>query len=755
MKRLYHPKHLALLAILSCLTISACSVTSPSSSNSSSTSSSQVTPSSDTSSQEPPASTSQEPITSFSQEGPSSSQETTSSSEITSSSEGTSSSSEISSSSEASSSSSEESSSSEISSSSIEPSSSSSSSSSSESSTSEESSSESSSSSSSQKKTYTVTWKNGDSVLETDLTVEEGNMPSYDGATPNKAKDAQYTYVFDGWTPALAPVNSDVTYTAKFSSSTNAYEITWKDYDDSVIEKTNVEYGSVPSHTGPKRADDASYTYTFKAWDPTPVAVTGEATYKATYTATAKPVVTTFPDTIYFTNNKGWNTVKAHCWGGTGTATTWPGKPMTFFKVNESSQDVYSISGMSKYENVIFTDGSNQTVDISSKDLGKDKNAYYCLDTKDSKGHYKVGQWYESGEASYSFKTKGQNILHCFDWKISTIMNNLDAIASQGFNAIQISPIQPVKDYSDSYDDTHKTWWRFYQPIGLCIANQTTNILFSTDDGAAELTALCEAAAAKGIRIIADVIVNHLADDSVDESTKAQHLSPQVKDFCPDIYNNISQTLHNPTAAYYADYNSAYGIVRSDAFGKDLNTANSIVQGYVLNFLKSLIDCGVTGFRFDAAKHIETSYDDNSIKSNFWANTLGAACTYASKTYSRTIWTYGEMLAANEHGRAYSWYINSWFYAVTPPSDYWNVGVDACNCVFWGESHDMYMENPNDSGQDSVNATYAGLANNKDVNLLYFVRPDPNGKIIDGGVGKHAEWGWQNGDVKTANSAHN
>ena len=373
MKRLYYPKHLALLAILSCLTISACSVTSPSSSTPSAESSSQVTPSSDTSSQEPSASTSQETATSSSQEGPSSSQETTSSSEITSSSEGTSSSSEISSSSEVSSSSSEESSSSEISSSSIEPSSSSSSSSSSESSTSEESSSsssssssesstseesssESSSSSSSQKKTYTVTWKNGDSVLETDLTVDEGNMPSYDGTTPTKEKDAQYTYVFDGWTPALAPVNSDVTYTAKFSSSTNAYGITWKDYDGSLIDKKSVEYGKTPTCTAPTRDADDYYNYTFKAWNPSVTSVTGDATYTATYTKRAH--------TLYFTNNQNWNNLKAYAWGGTGKAMNWPGVDMYYHRTNEFGQAVYGIANMDKYDYVIFNGSGGQTVNI-------------------------------------------------------------------------------------------------------------------------------------------------------------------------------------------------------------------------------------------------------------------------------------------------------------------------------------------------------------------------------------------------------
>lgn len=71
----------------------------------------------------------------------------------------------------------------------------------------------------------TVTWKNGETTLETDETVAYGSMPSYDGDVPTKASDEENNYVFTGWYPTPGVVTTNVTYSAMFTAVPKAQSL--------------------------------------------------------------------------------------------------------------------------------------------------------------------------------------------------------------------------------------------------------------------------------------------------------------------------------------------------------------------------------------------------------------------------------------------------------------------------------------------------------------------------------------------------
>ena len=81
---------------------------------------------------------------------------------------------------------------------------------------------------------YTVEWVVDGETVETDTNVAYGAAPSFDGKTPTKDDDAQYTYTLvwsDGtntYAPdALPTVTDDVTYTAVFTGTTRVYTVSW------------------------------------------------------------------------------------------------------------------------------------------------------------------------------------------------------------------------------------------------------------------------------------------------------------------------------------------------------------------------------------------------------------------------------------------------------------------------------------------------------------------------------------------------
>lgn len=335
-------------------------------------------------------------------------------------------------------------------------------------------------------------------------------------------------------------------------------------------------------------------------------------------------------------------------------------------------------------------------------------------------------------------------MLHAFNWSYNTIKENLPAIAAAGYTTVQTSPVQQPKDYSTSGDVTGQ-WWKLYQPISFHIAEQSW--LGTKDD----LKSLCDEADKYGIKIICDIVSNHIANA---DETRPDSVSNQVKKYEPEFYKK----RRTYTRTYKGDANdsSVQAVVQGHVSKcPDLVTNDTAVQTYIINLLKECIDCGVDGFRFDAAKHIETE-DDGEYASDYWKNITSSASSYYTQKTGDDLYIYGEILnncGADRSYSSYTKYINvtdnrtgdavlynvSKGKASTATNATYKSGVAASNAVLWAESHDTYEGNSGSSGfsntagisDENVVKAWAIVASRKDSTALFFARP---GTALMGGV---------------------
>ena len=150
--------------------------------------------------------------------------------------------------------------------------------------------------------TYTITYNKDNGVI-----AEENNYTSYtygEGIMlPTPTKDG---FHFIGWYDneqlSGSPVSSvkvidigNKEFWAKWDENApTEYQITFVDYDGTELQKTMVGVDKMPSCDAPSREADDKYTYAFSGWNPEIVAVSTNASYRATYTSTPRTYTVTY-----------------------------------------------------------------------------------------------------------------------------------------------------------------------------------------------------------------------------------------------------------------------------------------------------------------------------------------------------------------------------------------------------------------------------------------------------------------------------
>ena len=373
-------------------------------------------------------------------------------------------------------------------------------------------------------------------------------------------------------------------------------------------------------------------------------------------------------------------------------------------------------------------------------------------------------------------------ILQAWNWSFNNIKSLLPTLAEQGFTTIQVSPPNEIKAGTKGVkvlqSDGKNGWWMFYQPAGFQLNESTDNALGTK----AEFTAMCTEAKTYGIKIIVDAVINHMGtcdnEDKVTSTNPMDHLTPKAAQFEPEIVNN--KLFHTPwKEMQYIEsnntyYNSAYDLTRNCTSRlPDLKTDDTRVQTAIYDYLAELVEAGASGFRFDAAKHIETPDDHDGLGSSFWTNTLGKVRTNYPDC---EVYAYGEILNTCGIDRPFSWYTK--LFDVTDSNSYWgikdsatnggtadatpyypNTNFTSANTILWDESHDTYMDGATTSlttvQRGKIWALVAGRAG---ITTVYFARPNDGtntNACYNVTLGDANKTSWSNATTKAINQFHN
>ena len=286
-------------------------------------------------------------------------------------------------------------------------------------------------------------------------------------------------------------------------------------------------------------------------------------------------------------------------------------------------------------------------------------------------------------------------ILHCFDWTLADIQEEIPNIAKAGFTAVQTSPVHERAGKGS-------VWYDVYRPYDFKIGNG-----LGTE---ADLKALCAKAHEYGVKVIVDVVANHTDHPNVAERLKDESLYHER--FGVGNWNDRHQVTFGMIGMW------------------DLDTNNPTVQAIISQYIQDLKACGVDGIRWDAIKHIGLPSEGDSFMQN---------------VVDQEMYNYGEILD-NTGGNDNVLFPEYQTYMSITDNGYGNGFANSFaggsinesvgnfnqrnakteKLVYWGESHDTYANDGGESknkSQNVIDRAYAVVAGNNGATALYFSRP--------------------------------
>ncbi|MGL5646383.1 MAG: alpha-amylase family glycosyl hydrolase [Clostridium sp.] len=169
-------------------------------------------------------------------------------------------------------------------------------------------------------------------------------------------------------------------------------------------------------------------------------------------------------------------------------------------------------------------------------------------------------------------------ILHLFGYNINDI--NLEEVKKQGFDGIQIGPVQPLKE------EGQVPWFLLYQPIDFKVGNY----YYGYDD----LKELFNKGKELEVKIIVDVVLNHVAGKNTGEIKPHEKVNEFIRE--NEAFFKEKEVIQ--------DWGNRGEIINKSIGLPSLKLGNHDLQNIIIEFLNELISLGADGFRIDAGKHI-------------------------------------------------------------------------------------------------------------------------------------------------------
>jgi len=210
--------------------------------------------------------------------------------------------------------------------------------------------------------------------------------------------------------------------------------------------------------------------------------------------------------------------------------------------------------------------------------------------------------------------TKGQSqwpptgiaaIFHAFHWQFEEVRTRAKQIADAGFDAVQLSPAQKSRESPFTVEEPNDAWFWRYQPVDYEVIQGL---------GSKEaLISACQACSARGLRVIADVVFNHMMVlASASEWESAQEDPEELEQLQKKMEETFGTSLDRtdfqwPWIKLEGDLWDQ-GDSRFEGWGNGEWTTLNLYSKKVIDLheahMRLLVDCGCSGFRIDAAKHM-------------------------------------------------------------------------------------------------------------------------------------------------------